>query len=257
MCFNFKSAYVKNKHLMKAAFTFLSFVLLCVACGSHNSKKPVHGQHTQQTPSQKEHKQGGDAHHEMTHDFSDAEHWRQVFDDPERDARQLPGQVVKIMKIVPGMTVADLGAGTGYFLPYLSKAVGENGVVWGLDIEQSLVEYMNKRAKNEGLSNVEARLVHPDNPALEPQSVDRILIVNTWHHLPDRVAYAKKLATSLSRNGALFIVDVTMENKNGPPIRRRITPEKLIETLEKAGFTAKIEKENLPEQYIVSATIPQ
>jgi hypothetical protein len=48
-----------------------------------------------------------------------------------------------------------------------------------------------------------------------------------------------------------------MENKNGPPIRRRITPEKLIETLEKAGFTAKIEKENLPEQYIVSATIPQ
>jgi cyclopropane fatty-acyl-phospholipid synthase-like methyltransferase len=242
---------------MKAAFTFLSFVLLCGACGSQSSQNPVHGQHTQQTPTQKEHKHGGDVHHEMTHDFSDAEHWRRVFDDPKRDARQMPDHVVEIMKIVPGMTVADLGAGTGYFLPYLSKAVGEKGVVLGLDIEQSLVDHMNERAKNEGLSNVEARLVQSDNPALEPQSVDRILIVNTWHHLPDRVAYAKKLATALSPSGALFIVDVTMENEDGPPIRYRITPEKLIETLEEAGFAAKIENENLPDQYIVSAIIPQ
>ncbi|MCP4197802.1 MAG: class I SAM-dependent methyltransferase [Proteobacteria bacterium] len=239
---------------MKKVLTALSVVLLCISCGSRNSGN---SHHPQQAPPQKEHTKGDNKHREMAHDFSDPEHWRQVFDDPERDVRQMPDHVVEIMKIAPGMTVADLGAGTGYFLPYLSKAVGENGMVLGLDVEQSLVDYMNERAKNEGLSNVEARVVEADNPALEPQSVDRILIVNTWHHLPDRVAYAKKLATALSRAGALFIVDVTIESEKGPPKRHRVTPAQLIETLEKAGFTAKIARENLPDQYIVSAKITQ
>ncbi len=192
----------------------------------------------------------------MPHDFSDAKHWATVFDDPERDQRQLPEHVIAVMKIEPGMTVVDLGAGTGYFLPYLAKAAGKNGRVLALDIEQSLVDHMTERAQKENLSNVEARLAAPDNPALEPKSVDRILIVNTWHHLPDRIEYAKTLAASLSPRGMLFIVDITLESEIGPPKNHRILEETIIKTLEQAGLKATIESEKLKDQYIVSAQLP-
>lgn len=225
---------------MKFSLIVISMVFLCISCSSRTAQKSGHDRQ----------------HHTMPNDFSDAEHWNKVFDSPERDARQMPDHVIEIMKIEPGMTVADLGAGTGYFLPYLSKAAGENGGVLALDIEQSLVNYMTERAEKEGLGNVEARVVAPDNPGLKPQSVDRILIVNTWHHLPDQVEYAKKLAAALSTKGMLFIVDITMESEVGPHEKHRIPPKKMKEILEEAGLKATIERENLPDQYIVSAQLP-
>src|SRR5579859_1655667 len=65
----------------------------------------------------------------LVHRFTDPEQWSKRFDDPARDAWQKPADVVGLMRIAPGMTVADIGAGTGYFEPYLSRAVGPNGVV--------------------------------------------------------------------------------------------------------------------------------
>ncbi len=221
-------------------------VFLCVACGSRTTGNDGHVRHAQESPS----------HHAMPHDFSDAEHWNKVFDSPERAARQMPEHVIEIMKIEPGMAVVDLGAGTGYFLPYLSQAAGRDGTVLALDIEQSLVDYITERSEKEGLGNVEARVVAPDDPGLKPQSVDRILIVNTWHHLPDQVAYAKKLADALSPQGILFIVDVMLESEMGPPKKHRIPPEKMKTILETSGLKATIEPEDLPDQYIVSAHLP-
>ncbi len=225
---------------MKVTLKIVSVVLLCAAASACRQGDSGHVHHQ----------------HAMPHDFSDANYWSTVFDDPKRDKLQMPYHVVEIMKITPGMAVVDLGAGTGYFMSHLSKATGENGTVAALEIEQSLVDHMNKRAEKQGLGNVKARVVAPNDPALDPQSVDRILIVNTWHHLPDRVSYAKKLATALSADGMLFIVDITMESEKGPHKSHRILPETIIETLEKAGLKAIVEKETLPDQYIVSAQIP-
>ena len=114
-----------------------------------------HGQHGE--PHHQEH---GDGHGAgFHHDFSDAEHWSQVFDSAERDAWQKPAEVVALMDLEPGMTVVDLGAGTGYFLGPLSAAVGGEGRVLGLDVEESLVTFMTKRAEREGWTNVTPRRV--------------------------------------------------------------------------------------------------
>src|SRR5262249_32059366 len=135
-------------------------------------------------------------HGGMVHDFSGAENWAKVFDDPARDAWQRPDEVVALLGLRPGMTVVDLGAGTGYFEPQLARAVGPSGRVLALDVEPDMVRYLRERAARAGLANVEARTVAPDDPGLGAGTVDRVLIVDTWHHLPDRAAYARKLTAA-------------------------------------------------------------
>jgi SAM-dependent methyltransferase len=193
-------------------------------------------------------------HHPLVHRFEKAEEWVPVFDDPARDAWQRPTEVVALMQIVSGSTVADLGTGTGYFVPYLSRAVGERGHVLALDIEPDMVRYVKERAAREKLANVEARVVPLDGPGLDASSVDRVIVADTWHHIPDRGAYVKKLREALRDGGAVFVVDFTLESKMGPPKMHRLAPEQVVAELTTGGLKAEILKEELPEQYVVRGT---
>src|SRR6202030_732069 len=83
------------------------------------------------------------------HRFENAEHWSKEFDDPSRDGWQQPDRVVAAMQIQAGMSVADVGAGTGYFEPYLSRAVGDGGRVLALDVEPDMVRHLTERAARE------------------------------------------------------------------------------------------------------------
>src|SRR5690606_20382507 len=146
---------------------------------------------------------GGHAHHGGGYqmDFSEVERFARHFDGPERAAWQKPDEVVRLLELSPGAIVADIGAGTGYFLAPLSRAVGPKGRVLALDVEPNMVEYMKRRTQREALANVEARTVAPDDPGLAANSVDRVLIVNTWHHIGNRTQYATKLAQALRPGG--------------------------------------------------------
>jgi len=185
------------------------------------------------------------------HRFDDAERWAVQFDDPKRDVWQKPEHVVDLLEIAPGMGVADIGAGTGYFLPHLSRAVGADGTVLALDIEPDMVRYMEERARREGLDNVEVRRVEPSDPGLAAGSVDRILVVDTWHHIAQREAYTVKLAAALAPGGRVAIVDFTQESPRGPPRAHRIRPEQVARELEAGGLVARIAAEDLPDQYVV------
>jgi SAM-dependent methyltransferase len=196
------------------------------------------------------------AHEPLVHRFEHAEEWAKTFDDPARDAWQRPAEVVALLQIRSGMSVVDIGAGTGYFVPYLARAVGPQGRVLALDVEPDMVRYLRERAAKEALSNVRAEVVEVDDPGLASESVDRILIVDTWHHIPDRVAYAKKLGKALSPGGTIAIVDFTMDAKNGPPPHHRLPPEEVVKELTRAGLEATIATEGLPEQYVVIARRP-
>ena len=187
----------------------------------------------------------------LVHRFERADEWVRLFDDPARDAWQKPAGVIAAMKIAPGMTVADLGAGTGYFLPHLSRAVGPAGVVLALDVEADMVRHMTERAAREKLANVKPQQVPFDDPGLAPGSVDRILIVDTWHHIPDRPRYAAKLEAALRPGGAVVIVDFTRDAKQGPPPAHRILPEDAAAELRAGGLAPEIAAEDLPDQYIV------
>jgi ubiquinone/menaquinone biosynthesis C-methylase UbiE len=187
-------------------------------------------------------------------DFSDTERYAKKFDSAERDVWQRPADVIAALALKTGDVVADIGSGTGYFEPWLSRAVGSSGRVLALDVEPRMVEHMKQRAQQAGLLNVESRLVAPDDPGLPAASVDRILIVNTWHHIDARTQYADKLARALKPNGELWIVDFTPESDLGPPPAQRITSGAVVEELARAGLQAEVvEPESLPKQYLVRA----
>ncbi len=227
--------------------------------GSDVSEPQQHSDHAKTHGSHEQHHEGLGTHagdnEPVGRRFQDAEEWAKRFDDPERDAWQMPTEVVSLMKIEQGMSVADIGAGTGYFLPYLSVAVGENGSVLGLDIEDDMVRYMDLRAENEKLLNVNAKVVTVADPGLAPASTDRILIVDTWHHIPNRIEYTKKMAAGLRAGGSIFIVDFTLETERGPHKNHRLSPESIVDELKQAGLAAEIISEPLPDQFVVQGTL--
>jgi SAM-dependent methyltransferase len=195
------------------------------------------------------------AHQQGFHkDFSDAAGFAAHFDDPARDAWQHPDAVIELMAIRTGSTVADLGAGTGYFVGKLAQRVGKGGKVLALDIEPEMIAFLGRRVKEQQLDNVEPRLVVPDDPGLTPASVSRILIVNTWHHIDERPSYSRKLAAALAPGGEIWIVDFTLESDLGPPAQYRLPATQVVRELEQGGLHAQIvDPEPLPKQYIVRA----
>jgi len=190
----------------------------------------------------------------LVHRFENAEEWAKRFDEPGRDEWQRPADVIAAMRLSEGMSVADLGAGTGYFLSHLSRAVGASGKVIALDVEADMVRYMRERAGKEGLGNVEVKQVPFDDPQLAPSSVDRVLVVDVWHHVDGRKAYAAKLKEALRPGGEVVVVDFTKEARRGPPPEHRLPPEVVVEELSAAGLEAKVIEEPLPDQYIVVGT---
>jgi ubiquinone/menaquinone biosynthesis C-methylase UbiE len=193
----------------------------------------------------------------MHKDFSDAQAFAKAFDDPARDAWQHPAEVIELLHLEPGSVVADLGAGTGYFVSWLSRAVGEQGKVLALDVEPKMIEHLGQRARQQGLGNVSPRLVPTDDPQLEPGSVSRVLIVNTWHHIDERTRYAAKLAPALAAGGEVWIVDFTPDSDVGPPARYRLSSEQVVSELQAAGLRAEVVAgEQLPKQYVVRAFRP-
>ncbi len=196
---------------------------------------------------------GHHGHGAHQHDFSDVKRFAPMFDDPARDEWQRPDEVARLLEITPGMTVVDLGAGTGYFLPYLARAVGPDGHVLALDTEPAMVHHMEQRITEAGMSNAEARAVSPDDPGLAPESVDRVLVVDTWHHIADRERYAARLSGALRPGGFVLVVDFTRESPHGPPPEMRLSADAVVSELSAGGLDASVVEEDLPYQYVVRA----
>ncbi|MCP4655153.1 MAG: methyltransferase domain-containing protein [bacterium] len=189
-------------------------------------------------------------------DFSDVERWRAHFENAERAERQKPETVAALMEVKPGMTVADLGAGTGYFLPYLSAAVGSDGLVLALDPEPNMVAFIKERCEREGLTNVEPRRIPFDDPQLAAGSADRILIVNTWHHIEARADYSAKLLAALAPGGRVYVLDFHRDSPIGPRPNERIEPGQVMREMEGGGLQAEGIEEDLPLQYVVVGRRP-
>ena len=161
------------------------------------------------------------------HSFDDVEHWKAVFDDPARDEWQKPAELVKALAIRPGMTVADVGAGTGYFSRHLSTAVGPDGTVFAVEPEPKLLAYLRERAEREKTANVVPILASLDDPRLPPRSVDLVLVVDTFHHIDARERYFRELRKSLNAGARVAIIDFRLDSPAGPPKAARIAPEKV------------------------------
>jgi ubiquinone/menaquinone biosynthesis C-methylase UbiE len=189
------------------------------------------------------------------HSFDDVAKWVGVFDDPGRDAWQKPEAVLHAIGVKPGMTVADLGAGTGYFSVHLAKAVGSQGRVLAIDVEPKLVDYMKERAAKAHLAQLVPVLAPTDDPKLPERGVDLVLIVDTWHHIDDRLHYLAKLAAGLKKDGRVAVVDFKKGDfPVGPPDAHKLTADAVAAEFVAGGWKLAKQWDELPYQYVLVFT---
>ena len=105
--------------------------------------------------------------------------------------------------------------------------------------------------KKEGLTNVTVQKVAASDPGLADGSVDRLLVVDSWHRLPERARYAAAMNRALRPGGFVVVVEFTAESPKGPPAHARLSPAAVIAELQAGGFSARTVAESLPLQYVV------
>lgn len=117
-----------------------------------------------------------------------------------------------LLGIRAGKSVADLGAGSGWFTARAARRVGPGGRVYAEDINPNAVTYVEARAKREGLTNVRCVLGSPDDPSLPPTSVDAVLLLKVYHEISHPVAVMTKVRAGLRPGAKVGIID---RNGNG------------------------------------------
>ena len=174
---------------------------------------------------------------------------------PQREEFQKKDQVMAALALKPGERVADIGAGTGYFTIPIARAVGPKGVVWAIEIEQFMLDHIEKRAKENTLQNVKLALVPKDDPRLPPGGVDTILMVDTLHYVQNRSEYAKKLRAGLAPGGRVVIIDYIPKpwevRSWGPLPHQQFPKEQIDREMAAAGLKPFKVHDFLTEQYFV------
>jgi ubiquinone/menaquinone biosynthesis C-methylase UbiE len=186
------------------------------------------------------------------HSFADVERYAARFESPERAAWQKPDEVVAALGVKAGMTVADIGAGTGYFSRRFAQVVGPAGSVFAVDLEPNMLVYLRQRAEQDGQANLIPVLASQDDPRLPDGSVDLIFICDTWHHIRDRVNYARRLQQDLAPGGRVVIVDfLPGELPVGPPPEAKLSADQVKAEFAQAGYRLAGSPDLLPYQYVL------
>jgi len=177
-------------------------------------------------------------------------------DSSNRDAEERPAELVKEIGVQTGMTVADIGTGVGYMLPYLSRAVGDSGKVYAEDIFDDFLARARSHATKAGLKNVEFIKGNEHSPELPAHSFDVILALDSYHHYNYPQDMLAGFRNALKPGGRLAIVEYykragAMGGGNGALQHIRLDDSGVVKEVEANGFALVTEREHIPKsQYI-------
>lgn len=184
------------------------------------------------------------------HKFDDVEELSKRFDAAERDEWQMTEEAIDSFDLTDDATVAEVGAGSGYFTVRLAERL-RRGKVIGLDKEPEMVAYLKNRAEKLGLTNVDARLAKTGAEVDLEEKVDLILCVDTYHHMPNTVSYFSSFIEHLKTGGRLVIIDRKTSSPEGPPSEHGTPPELVKKEMEEAGFKPVKDLDFLPYQFYI------
>jgi arsenite methyltransferase len=185
------------------------------------------------------------APHQQHHPPQDAAEYARMLNDPGREAWQKPHEVVTALNLKASDTVADIGAGSGYFAQRFARHVAK---VYAVDIDQKLLDIAAKDAP----PNLQTILSVPDDPKLPPASVDVMFICDVLHHIENRPAYFEKLKAALKPGGRIVNIDFyKKELPVGPPVAMKLSEELVIGEFKAAGFHLARKHDFLPYQYFL------
>ena len=178
-------------------------------------------------------------------------------DQPSRDAWQKPTEVVTSLNLREGDVIADIGTGSGYFVPYLARSVGSAGHVYAIDIQPEMLAFVQRKVAELDLTNVTTVLSQEADTRLDGESVDLAFMVDVYHELGSPAALLSNIRAVLKPGGRLTIIDFKADREAdpvGPPLSHRVPKERLIAEVEQAGFDLAETIELLPYQYFLVFT---
>jgi len=155
-----------------------------------------------------------------------------IFEGENRAKNLQIDRVMDILKISEGMSVADIGAGSGWFTVRAAKKVGETGKVFAVEINPDAINYINERARKENFDNIQTISGAEDDPKLPENSVDAVLMLKTYHEIAQPVKVLEKLRNSLRKDALVGMID-----RNGNGQDHGINKETVIEEAKRAGFS--------------------
>jgi predicted methyltransferase len=155
-----------------------------------------------------------------------------VFDSPGRDEKLQINRVLDILEISPGKTVADIGAGSGWFTVRAAGRVTASGKVYAVDINPEAKRYIDKRAKKEGLHNVTTILSRSDDPQLPANQIDSALMLKTYHEIEKPVTLLQNMRGSLRPGARVGIID-----RNGNGENHGVDRDVVIHEATEAGYS--------------------
>ncbi len=191
----------------------------------------------------------------------DVAEWTKRFETESRELFRSRSQIVAALDLSSGMSIADVGAGTGLFVGPFSRAVGKQGTVYAIDISPKFVAHLKQRAEREGLGPVQVILSEARSAELPEDSVDLAFVCDVYHHFE----YPRSMLTSLKRalrpGGALVVIDferVPGTSRDWVVEHVRAGKEVFIAEIEKAGFelVGEIPVEGLVENYMLRFRAP-
>jgi SAM-dependent methyltransferase len=154
-----------------------------------------------------------------------------IFDSPGREQRLQIDRVMDTLGITPGKTVADIGAGSGWFTVRAARRVTQSGQVYAVDINPEAIRHIEDRAKKEGLQNIHATLSTPGNPLLPNNKIDAVLMLKTYHEIANPVLLLVNLKPSLRPEAKIGIID-----RNGDGTDHGVAKDVVIREARQAGY---------------------
>ena len=176
-----------------------------------------------------------------------AESFATQFEEPSREIYRYRAAIVQLMQLKPGMTAAEVGAGSGFLARFMVTKVGANGRVIANELEPKMVAHMKAIATKEGLTNFTVVQGQPKATGFEPASIDAVAVVQTFSFFDHPADMLRSLNESLRPNGLLLIVDSPREG--APPAAPGMDAEEVIPMAEAAGFTRVGENGIVPGHY--------
>lgn len=154
-----------------------------------------------------------------------------IFDSPGRDERLQINRVMDLLEIAPGKTVADIGAGSGWFTVRAARRVTDTGTVYAVDINPDAIQYIQNRAQKEQLHNIKTILGRSDNSLLPSGQIDAVLMLKTYHEIAKPVTLLRNLRASLKPGAKVGIID-----RNGNGENHGVNRNVVLKEADEAGY---------------------
>ncbi len=223
---------------LSKVISILSLILLYVSC-NHSDKKSVGNFNTREKAKETPidcplRKQGMNMDHMKP--FAEVEKYIEFLERKDRAGWQKPDEVISSMNLLGTETIADVGAGSGYFsFRFASKL--PKGKVIAIDIEPEMIRHIHHKVMSSDIKNIEVVLASEDDPKIS-EKVDIVFICDVLHHLKNRAGWLDKLASEMNKGKKLILIEFREGNlPEGPPEKIKISGKEMIGLVTKSGFT--------------------